>query len=599
MKKLLHEIHRRSLWQVVGIYLAGSYGALEVVGLLTDNLGLPQWFPGLAFGFLILGLPVVLATAFIQKGIRDPDPPVDDPATPIDESKLPLPGARGFFTWRNALIGGAAAVLIWVGFAAGWVLFGRDESDVAAVQAVAEPAGPGRSIAVLPFVTRSESVEDRYFAEGMHDDLLTQLAKIDSLTVISRTSVMQFAETTKSIREIADELQVATVLEGGVQRAGDRVRINVQLIDAATDNHLWAETYDQAWTAENIFAIQTDLAHKIADALKARLTPETERRIVAHGTASDEALELYFRARYAQDTRGRFGQDVDEVIGLFRSAIESDSSYAPAWAGLAYAYLSAANWLQMPLDSAIGPASEAIDRAIALDPEAPEPWLARVSLLAQLRRFDEALAAAERAIALQPGSGMAYTSYASILESVGRREEALAASRRAVQLDPLSIAVRHQLSDRYYFAGDMAAAAAEARKVIQMNPDDWYGYYNLGWALAAGDTPAEAIEPFRTAVNSAGDNATVARLGLAYAFARTGQRDSALARITGIEPERGGYDLALVHFVLGDHDRAFDVLERNLRSEPTGYDRAILDPAARDMVAHPRFAQLIRRLGLD
>ncbi|MCK5410596.1 MAG: hypothetical protein KAJ67_00805, partial [Gemmatimonadetes bacterium] len=200
LKQLIHEIHRRSLWQVLGIYLIGSWLVLQVVDTLAGALNLPDWAPALALFLLIVGLPIVLATAFVQVG------PTGSKALHAEAVELNVPGARhGLLTWRNAILGGVGAALLWGGFAAGWFLFGR--GPVGAPIAAEAPGVDLRSIAVLPFATRARQEDEDavIFAEGMHDDVLTQLSKIDSLTVISRTSVMQYAGTTKPMREIAGE----------------------------------------------------------------------------------------------------------------------------------------------------------------------------------------------------------------------------------------------------------------------------------------------------------------------------------------------------------------------------------------------------------
>ncbi|MEE9470077.1 MAG: hypothetical protein V3W32_00045, partial [Gemmatimonadota bacterium] len=259
LRQLIHEIHRRSLWQVLGIYVLGSWLALQAVDTLAGALNLPDWAPPLALFLLIIGLPIVLATAFIQEGARPASvQAADEEAASLEaaEAGSQSAGSRHrLFTWRNAMLGAVAASLLWGGVAIGWFLFGRgsESAQVAGEQAgVAEASVLDlRSIAVLPFSNRAadEGESAVFFAEGIHDDILAQLSQIDSLTVISRTSVMQYAGTTKPIREIAGELGVGTVLEGAVQRAGDRVRVNVQLIDASTDRHLWAQTYDEELTA--------------------------------------------------------------------------------------------------------------------------------------------------------------------------------------------------------------------------------------------------------------------------------------------------------------------------------------------------------------
>ena len=211
------------------------------------------------------------------------------------------------------------------------------------------------------------------FADGMHDDVLTQLSKIDSLTVISRTSVMQYAGTTKPIPEIAGELGVATILEGGIQRPANRVRVNVQLIEASTDKHLWAETYDEEMTAANVFAIQSDLAKKIARALKATLTPETEARIDAKPTESLEAYDLYSRGQYVYwGVRGNTTEGMEEARDLYEAAVAADSNYAAAWVGLADVYQNLRDAGAYSPDGGNAMAWEAVERALALDPDLAE-----------------------------------------------------------------------------------------------------------------------------------------------------------------------------------------------------------------------------------
>lgn len=613
-KSLVHEAHRRSLWQVVGIYVAGAWIALQVVDLLVDNFGLPAWLPPFALVLLVIGLPIVVATAFVQEGIgprpvgpsskSGEGPRAEGPAAAgLDAARAPGDGStRGLFTWRNVVRGGVGAFALWGIVAAGWLLAGPGRAGEPATSAedagAAGRSGGGfRSIAVLPFATRSTREEDQYFAEGMLDDLLTQLSRIDSLTVISRTSVMQYAGTTKTIGSIAGELGVATVLEGGVQRAGDRVRVNVQLIEAASDRHLWAETYDEELTAENIFAIQSDLARKIAGALRTTLTPAVERRLVARPSVSLEAYDLYTRAQYAFRTRGALGRDLPEVRGLFERAIAADSSYAPSWAGLANTYLAAWNWALMPAEEANPPARAAVERALALDPDNTEARLG----LARLLQFEGDMEGAERAVLraleLEPGSAPAHHRYSLILERRGDVAAAEAQARRAIELDPLDVGLRLGLADRFFFAARYEEALAESRRALEMEPSDWYGWYNVGWSATMLDRHEEAIAGFGEALRLAPDENS-SRLGLAYAFARAGMRDSALHHVERAE-SRISYDVSFVYYELGEADRAFETLEAALRSDPAQLQRLVGDPSGAELIADPRFDALLDRLGLS
>jgi len=320
--------HKNTLWKALGLYGAGSWVVLQVVDVLAQNAGLPAWVFSFALVLLVIGLPIVGVTAYLQ-GFGGASEAASGVAGTSEDAGAAgatgvSAGSRGLFTWRNAITGGLGAMALWGLLVTGWMFLGPGASrgaDGTGGEAFGATASNLRSVAVLPFATRSEDKQDAYFSEGMHDDVLTQLSKIDSLTVISRTSVMQYAGTTKPIPEIARELGVATILEGGIQRAGDRVRINVQLIEASTDRHLWAETYDEELTAANVFAIQSDLAKKIAGALKTTLSPAVAARIDARPTENTEALELYSRARYLILSAAGSAPDI-QARDLLEQAVE-------------------------------------------------------------------------------------------------------------------------------------------------------------------------------------------------------------------------------------------------------------------------------------
>ncbi|MGD8699998.1 MAG: hypothetical protein PVJ43_11945, partial [Gemmatimonadales bacterium] len=359
MKGLIDKLRHRSVWQVLGVYVFGSWIALQVVDVLGNNFDLPAWFPRFTLALLVIGLPVVLVTALVQKRLSR--------QVVVEGSEVSHARAVGtgqLFTWRNAMLGGAVAFAVWGVVATSWMLFGPG-SDGGRVTAFSQDV---RSVAVLPFVSIQTDEQSRAFSSGIHDDLLTQLSKIESLTVISRTSVMKYRDTQLSIPEIAAELGVATVVEGGIQRAGNWVRVNVQLIDARTDRHLWAETYDSELTTANIFSIQSDIAHQIAAALRATLTPEVEVRLAARPTESLQAYDLYTRGRYLHHRpRGGTQEGLEEAARLFRQAIDADPGFAAAYAGLADIYLDLWSNGYRPAEQALPEARAAAEKALALD----------------------------------------------------------------------------------------------------------------------------------------------------------------------------------------------------------------------------------------
>lgn len=608
MKRLIHEIHRRSLWQVLGIYLAASWVAIQVVETLTENLRLPEWFPALALGLLVIGLPVVIATAFVQEGVGSGPREGQTPA-PVPAARRPEEGPghgrgvappvhRRLFTWRNAIAGGAAASLLWGGVVLGWLLFGRG-SGAQAAAALEEPGADRRSIAVLPFTNRSagEGESAVFFAEGIHDDILTQLSKIDALKVISRTSVAQYEGTTKTIPEIARELGVATVLEGGVERAGHRIRMNVQLIDAASDAHLWAETYDEELTPETIFTIRSDLARRIAGALAAEMTPEDEARLAERPPGNLRAYDLYAEGRYV---RNKSTSTTDRrALQLFRQAIAADPSYAPPYAGLADAYLSMWRRTVVSTEEARAEVGPAVAKALELDPGLAEAHVARGQFLGELElEYEEAERAFRRAIELNPGYADAHGRLGALLVSVNRLDETRGYLERAVELDPLSRLWRANLGFLYAFERKYEEGEAQARRLLELEPDYSYGHYILAFTLTEQGEHEAAIEAMERAVElEPEDLATL--IGLGYVHARAGNRELALELIAETERKGGSLkEIGLVYGALGEIDRAFEYLDRAYALDPAELNLIASDPSADPLREDPRFEALLERLGL-
>ena len=607
MKKLIHEIHRRSLWQVLGIYAVGAWVALQVVDVLAQNFGLPEWFPAFALALLVIGLPIVLATAVVQEGVRGGEPPVEPTGDHASSVSVAAPAVessgRNLLTWKNAVLGGVGAFALWGVLAAGWMLLGPGAGSGAA-ETGAGAAGPAdsrdlRSVAVLPFATRTTSEEDEYFAEGMHDDLLTQLAKIDSLKVISRTSVMEYKGVNRNIRQIAEELEVATVVEGGVQRSGDRVRVNVQLIDASTDQHLWAETYDEELTAANVFAIQSDLATKIASALKATLTPEVEERIAERPTESLAAYDLYVRGRFILDNRGSTRAGVEAAADLYRQATAADSTYALAYAGLSNAYLQLFNLGYLSEDEAVPEARSALERALELNPDLAEARLLRAQLLRVELRPAEAEREVRRVLELNPGSALAHAQYSVVLLDLGQPVESVLEARRAVQLDPLSVGLRRALVARLAWIRDYDGTIEEARKLLELEPTEADAHYYTGMANTIKGQPERAIESFRRAIELNPDDPYYPA-GLAWAYALAGDREQSLEYLQ--RAEAAGVplkEIGLVYGALGDLDLAFDYLDRGFATEPGTLAGISADPSADPLRADPRWDELMEKIGRE
>jgi len=313
-----------------------------------------------------------------------------------------------------------------------------------------------KSIAVLPFDNRSSREEDQFFTDGMHDELLATIAKIGSMKVISRTSVMEYRDTTKKIPQIAQELGVANILEGGVQRSGNQVRINVQLIDAATDEHLWAEIYDRELTAANLFAVQSEITKKIADALQAELSADEQRRIDARPTDNLQAYEFYLRGRYLWQRRG--DENIRHAITLFEQATELDPQFARAWSSLAATHFTLPVYSDAPMSEHYPLAVSAAQKALAQDDSLAEAYAALGGLADMDGKWAEAETLFSLAIANEPMDSTAHLWFGEHLFKLGRLDDALEEALIAYQLDPLHPGTNAFLGWIYFYLNDTSNA---------------------------------------------------------------------------------------------------------------------------------------------
>jgi tetratricopeptide (TPR) repeat protein len=396
------------------------------------------------------------------------------------------------------------------------------------------------------------------------------------------------------MRQIAQELDVATVLEGGVQRAGDRIRVNAQLIDARTDQHLWAETYDEAFSVSNIFAIQSRLATAIAAALKAELSPGVQARIDVKPTDSLEAWDLELRGRYLMDQE-RSQANFERAVDLFREAIAADPDYAQAWAGLALAIADLVGWYYWP-GEALDEARAAADKALSLDPNLAQAHFASGELLRMERRFADGEGAFRRGLALSPGSADGHSRYGDVLRDAGRFEESVRESRRAIELDPRMLRIRESLLQNLYFSRDWDGVLYEARQVLEMEPDSAEAWYWIAFAQNWKRSYADAIQAAIKAVEI--DPGTpYFGAGLAYHYALAGQDDEARRLLGGPDAETWPLpEVGLIYGALGDIDRAFEYMYRALDEQPHSLYYLAADPAADPLRADPRWTSLVERL---
>ena len=455
---------------------------------------------------------------------------------------------------------------------------------------------PEKSIAVLPLENLSHDPDNVYFAEGMQDEILARLSKIADLKVISRTSTQKYKSAPDNLREIAKQLGVGNVLEGSVQKSGDAVRVNVQLINALNDAHLWGDVYERKLT--DIFAVESDIAKTIADTLQAKLTGAEKQLIAAQPTSDLTAYELYLKGRLLWSKRG--GENLRQAIGLYEQAIARDPKYALAYTGLAEAYVLLPAYTATAPQDAYPTAKAAVLKALQLDDKLAEAHTA-LALILCLGDLDMAGSTSEfqRAIALNPNYATAHHWYGNgPLLALGRFEEAIAEGKRAIELDPLSPIINADLGQNLYHARRYDEAIAQLRKTLEIDPTFYYAHYNLGIALQLkGDTPAAITE--YTKAQQLSDDLFVQVL-LASAKAQSGDKDAAiqmLAELEELSQHRyvSSYWRTLLYLSLGNRDEAVRWLEQAAH-DGLSMTTIKVDPLLDPLRGDPRFEALVKKV---
>ena len=571
--------------------------------LLRDEFGMETPAEVLAFAERLRRQPPV-ATTVISEAIvarpsaRDPAMSDDRPASPHVSS--PSPSLHTRKPARTALRRPAATAAAGVSLVAllsvGWLLTRSDPNDGAPpAVATADP----RVIAVLPFANVSGDSAEDYFSDGLTEELIGVLSRVRSLRVAARTSAFAFKGANRDVRDIGRALNVNTILEGSVQKEGDRVRIRAQLINAEDGLHLWADTYERELS--DIFAIQSDLALRIATALEAELSAAERDRIARRPTSSPSAHALYLKGRHVWDRRTDEG--FVQAIDYFERAIEADPQYAAAYAGLAMAYSLQGLSGALERGEAAERMRDAALKAVALDEGLAE---GHAALGAYLHVYEWDADAAEkeqrRALELDPSYATAHHLYGNLEASLGRLERAIEHKSNAVMLDPLAPAFSTSLGNTLLQAGRADDALLQFRGVLELDPTFWRGHAALAaYHEERGDLD-EAIAAFERAVELAGANAAP-RAGLARVLARAGRTVDARRVLDGLEKDAAGTgpyapSVATVYIALGDLGAAFAWLERSYREKNPQLRFLRADQGYADVRDDPRFIDLLRRVGL-
>lgn len=522
---------------------------------------------------------------FIGEVERVAPAPTSSPAPRDEAAKMPVRVTR-------SRLRAALAIACFTVIAGGLALWLVPHHTNAALQL--------RSIAVLPLDNLSGDPSQDFFVDGMTDELITNLAKVSSLRVISRTSVMRYRGTKKGLPEIARELNVDGIIEGSVIRSGGTVRITAQLLHGATDRHLWAETYDR--DIGDVLKLQSEVAEAIAEQVRAQLTPEQRARFRSARTVNPEAYDAYLRGRFYLTTEFSKAGTLLKTQRYFQESIAKDPGFALAYSGLADTYAYLAFFHQMEPTKAYQNAEQAIHQALELDERIAEVH-DTLGLLSW--RYERDFAAAERefdqAIALDPSYSCAHEDHSEYLSHTGRRAEAIAELTRSKELDPgPSSAIT--ASGTYYQLRDFEGLVEASRTGLASNPDEWLEHYYLGIGYEGTGKQIEAIAEYQRAVEmSDGDQDPTA--ALAHAYAVIGKRSEAQRILRDLEEKAkhayvSSYLIATIYAGLGEKDKVFELLEK-------AYDERDLDMSwhlqsdvrLNSLRSDPRFRALARRVG--
>jgi len=580
---LYGELKRRNVIRVAVAYLVGAWLLFELAGMALPCCGIPAW--GVRFLQIALALGFLPVLAVAWSFVMTPEGVIRD--TPVTQSS-----AKRLDLFIIALVIGALSL-----FAAGhfWIKAGSAEQTTVALKPTLDTGRSpvqlaANSIAVLPFVNMSDDAANEYFSDGISEELLNLLAKIPELHVPSRSSSFSYKGKDFRVTDAARDLNVRYILEGSVRKSRDQVRITVQLIDALADVHLWSETYDR--TLDDIFAIQDEIAGAVVDSLQLTLlgeAPQTEK-------VSPAAYALYLQARYlnAQGTARAFRSS----LNLYQEALAIDPGFARAWRGLAVVYMNQANKGLLPEHESYTLAREAVDKALAINPDYAMAH-ATHGVLLMTHGGDMAQAAPlfAHALSLDPDNLVLLSYASSLLLRLGRLEETIAIREYDVAKDPLDPIGLNNLSFAYLKAEEADKAIATIQTLLMLAPEYSGARHNLGTAFLLKGNFEAAMQEIRK------EPSELWRLiGLAmvhWASGKTTDAEAALAELIEKYSENWAYHIAVLSSYRGEKDRAFKWLDEAVRQKATSLTYIAVEPLFKTLHDDPRWSPFLESIGMS
>jgi len=588
------ELKRRNVVRVGIAYAVFAWVLLQMFDVIGEILELPAWGGKMILAALVIGFFLALVFAWVYE--MTPEGLKKEKEVDRSQSITPTTGRK----LNAAIMVMMAVALAW--FA--WDKFGAGPETAVTTTAVqpaasaeapaagrSEPAVPvsTRSIAVLPFADMSPEQDQEYLSDGIAEELLNLLVQIPDLQVAARTSSFSFKGKEVTIADVARELHVANVLEGSVRKSGNQVRITAQLIRADSGFHLYSETFDR--TLDDVFGIQDEISAAVVDALKIKLLGTAPKSV----EADPEAYALYLQGRYFYARRT--GADWEKAARAYEEALQIDSDYAAAWAGLSRVYASQAGATYIDLHPGYALARQAAQKALALDPSLPEGYLAQATIQMS---YDWDWAGAEvslqRAMELAPGQADAVTEMGLLQRYLGDLDQAVTMGRRAVELDPLSLRGLHALGMALIYAGQLDEANKVYQRLFTLNSEMPTANQARARVLQLQGRPQEAL-----AIAEHEADPFWHEYGVLIAFYALGRKDEADARLPAFIDQNQGdsaFQIAQIYGFRGDDDQVFEWLDRAYVQRDGGLPEIMFDPYLRKYWDDPRWAVILEKAGL-
>jgi len=574
------ELKRRNVYKVAVAYAVVAWLLIQIATQVFPFFEIPNWAVRLVVLTIVIGFPIALVIAWAfeltPEGIKR-----------TEDVDLAAPARTKTRAWIYVVIVGA---LLSVGlFMLGRYGF-RENNSLSTEQ-------PTKSIAVLPFENATRNTDTEYLSDGISEALINSLTELQQLKVIARSTAFRYKGKQIDPQGVGRELKVRTVLMGVVRQVGDRLNVQVDLVDAMTGTQLWGQEYERKLA--DVLAVKQALVREVTAKLRLKLTGEQQQRLTQRDTTNPEAYQFYLRGRYYWNKRT--AENLKKAMEQFQQAADKDPSYALAYVGLADTYVLLENYAGTHANETLPKAKAFAERALQLDSSLAEAHTSLGYVYNNLWQWKEAEEEFKRATKLNPNYPTAHHWYSLCLLDVGRMDEAKAEIKRAHELDPLSLIIGTTLTYAYLAEGDASFSIAQSKKVVDLDPNFPRGHEYLGLAYLKERRYAEAIAELQKAVELSGRERWPLR-DLGYGYAISGKRVEAQAILKELvgKYEKGqaiGQDLAAVYAGLGDKDQAFAWLEKDFQTRSGLLAWTKWTPAFESLRSDPRFTDLLRRMG--